>query len=57
MTRRMTTLMLENACCLAGSTQVVEHALREVPGVRHAYVNPATEAAYVGVCVMPFSQQ
>jgi copper chaperone CopZ len=47
MTRRTTTLMLENAYCLGGSAQTLEHALREVPGVRRAYVNPVTEAAYV----------
>ena len=47
MTRRTTTLMLENAYCLGGSAQTLEQALREVPGVRRAYVNPVTEAAYV----------
>ena len=47
MTRRTTTLMLENAYCLGGSAQSLEHALRKVAGVRRAYVNPVTEAAYV----------
>lgn len=47
MTRQTTTLMLENAYCLGGSARTLEHALREVPGVRRAHVNPATEAAYV----------
>ena len=47
MTRKTTTVMLENAECAGGSTYTVEKALREVPGVLRAYVNPATEAAYV----------
>ena len=47
MPRKITTLMLENAACVGGVAQTIEKALREVPGVLHAYVNPATEAAYV----------
>ena len=47
MTRRTTTVMLEDARCVADSTQTVEKVLRDVPGVLRAYANPATEAAYV----------
>ena len=47
MTRKTTTVMLQNAECAAGSAHTVEKALREVPGVLSAYVNPVTEAAYV----------
>ena len=47
MTRKTTTVMLENAECAGGSAHTVEKALRDVPGVLRAYVNPATEAAYV----------
>lgn len=47
MTRKTTTVMLENAECAASSAHTVERALRDVPGVLRAYVNPATEAAYV----------
>ena len=47
MTRKTTTVMLENAECAADSAHTVETALRDVPGVLRAYVNPATEAAYV----------
>jgi copper chaperone CopZ len=47
MTRKTTTVMLENAACGGGSARTVEKALLELPGVSRAYVNPATEAAYV----------
>ena len=47
MTRKTTTVMLENAECAGGSAHTVEKVLREVPGVLRAYVNPATEAAYI----------
>lgn len=47
MTRKTTTVMLANAECAGGSARTVERVLREVPGVLRAYVNPATEAAYV----------
>ena len=47
MTRKTTTVMLENAECAGGSAHTVEKALQRVPGVLRAYVNPATEAAYV----------
>ena len=47
MTRKTTTVMLENAECAGGFALTVEAALRAVPGVLRAYVNPATEAAYV----------
>ena len=47
MTRKTTTVMLENAACGGGSARTVEKALLRVPGVSRAYVNPVTEAAYV----------
>ena len=47
MTRKTTTVMLENAQCLGSAAHTVEKALNEIPGVLSAYVNPATEAAYV----------
>jgi copper chaperone CopZ len=47
MMRKTTAVMLENAECAGGSAHIVEKVLREVPGVLFAYVNPATEAAYV----------
>lgn len=47
MTRKTTTVMLEDAGCVGGSAHVIEKALTDVPGVVRAYVNPATEAAYV----------
>ena len=47
MTRKTTTVMLDDATCGAGSAHTVEKALRDVPGVLRAYVNPATEVAYV----------
>jgi copper chaperone CopZ len=47
MPRKITTLMLKDAACLSGVARTIEKALREVPGVSHAYVNPSTEAAYV----------
>ena len=47
MTRKTTTVMLDSAGCGDSSAHVIEKALREVPGVLRAYVNPATEAAYV----------
>ena len=47
MTRKTTTVMLENAECAGGSAHTVEKAIREVPGVLRAYVNPATEVAYI----------
>lgn len=47
MTRKTTTVMLENAERAAGSPYAIEKALLNVPGVWRAYVNPVTEAAYV----------
>jgi len=47
MTRKTTTVMLENAECAGGSARTVEKVIREVPGVLRAHVNPGTEAAYV----------
>ena len=47
MTRKTTTVMLESAGFAAGAARTIETALLSVPGVSRAYVNPATEAAYV----------
>jgi len=47
MTRKATTVMLETTRCIGGSVHSIEKVLHEVPGVMRAYVNPATEAAYV----------
>lgn len=48
MRRKTATVMLENVSAAGrGGTQTIEQALREVPGVFRASVNPATEAAYV----------
>ena len=47
MTRQTTTVMLDDVGCGGGSAHTIERALQDVPGVLHAYVNPATEAAYV----------
>ena len=40
-------MLLSDLECAGSSARTVEAALREVPGVSRAYVNPATEAAYV----------
>ena len=47
MTRKTTTVMLENSECAGSAAHSVEKALGDVPGVLRAYVNPVTEAAYV----------
>lgn len=47
MKTKHSTVLLEDAGCVAGSIQTIEHALRQVPGVVRVYVNPVTEAAYV----------
>lgn len=47
MTRKTTTLMLDSTGCAGGSAHTVEKVLQEVTGVLRAYVNPATETAYV----------
>lgn len=41
------TIPIFNLGCAGGGALTVEQALRRVPGVAHAYVNPATEMAYV----------
>ena len=46
MTRRSATVLLEDSAC-GGSAHAIEEALRKVPGVSRAYVNPATEVAFV----------
>lgn len=47
MTRKTTTVMLEDAGCTAGSAQTIERTLRDVTGVLRAYANPVTEVAYI----------
>jgi cation transport ATPase len=42
-----TVLPIYNLSCAGGGALTVERALLQTPGVRHAYVNPATEMAYV----------
>lgn len=41
------TLPVYNLSCAGGGAVTVERALLRTPGVRHVYVNPATEMAYV----------
>jgi cation transport ATPase len=41
------TIPVYNLGCAGGGALTIEQALRRVPGVAHAYVNPATEMAYV----------
>lgn len=41
------TIPIYNLGCAGGGALTVEQALRRLPGVAHAYVNPATEMAYV----------
>lgn len=47
MTRKTTTVMLDRAECSGEAGHRIENVLRNVPGVLRAYVNPATEAAYI----------
>ena len=47
MTRKSATVLLADMRCAGGTAHTVETALRRVRGVSRAYVNPATEAAYV----------
>lgn len=47
MTRKSATVLLEDTGRGGGSAHTVEQALRKVPGVSRAFVNPATEVAYV----------
>jgi cation transport ATPase len=47
MTRKTTTITLENAGCTGGTAHTVEKVLGAVPGVMRTYCNPATETAYV----------
>lgn len=41
------TLPVYNLGCGGGGALGLERTLRRIPGVRHVYVNPATEMAYV----------
>ena len=41
------TLPVYNLGCGSGATAQIERALTRTPGVKHVYVNPATEMAYV----------
>lgn len=45
-TRRLT-IALYGLGCGGGGALAAERALARVPGVVHAYVNPATEMAYI----------
>lgn len=47
MTRKSATLLLSDLECAGSTARTAETALLRVPGVARAYVNPATEAAYV----------
>ena len=47
MARAHVTLEIFGFGCGGGGSLTVERALAHVPGVVHAYVNPATETAYV----------
>ena len=47
MTRKTTTVILENTGSTRGYARTVESVLRGLPGVLRADVNSATEAAYV----------
>ena len=47
MTRKSATVLLADMKCAGGTAHTVEAALLHVHGVSRAYVNPATEAAYV----------
>jgi cation transport ATPase len=46
MVTKRTTVLLDRPEC-ASSSLDVEEALRGIPGVLRAYVNPMTEAAYI----------
>ncbi len=41
------TVPIEELSCGGGGSLLVERALTRVPGVVYAYVNPATEMAYI----------
>lgn len=47
MKRKSATVLLEDTGRGGGSAHTIEQALRKVPGVSRASVNPATEVAYV----------
>lgn len=47
MRRKSATVLLADMECAGGTAHTAEMALQAVPGVMRAYVNPATEAAYV----------
>jgi cation transport ATPase len=42
-----TTLPVYNLSCGGGGAHTIDRALRRIAGVKHVYVNPATEMAYV----------
>lgn len=46
-TRRRVTIPIGGLGCLGSGALIVERALAQAPGVIRAYVNPATEMAYV----------
>ncbi len=41
------TLPIDDLSCGGGGVLIVERALTRTPGVVYAYVNPATEMAYI----------
>ena len=47
MSSRKVALSIIDLACGGGGTLVVEHMIKELPGVIEVYVNPATETAYV----------
>lgn len=47
MDRMIAVLPIITIGCICSSSLIIEHALAKVPGVVYAYVNAATEMAYV----------
>jgi cation transport ATPase len=47
MARRHIVLPIDELGCWGSGALIIERALAQVPGVRHVYVNAATEMAYV----------
>lgn len=61
MNRQHITMSIEGFGCLGSGALIVERALLHVPGVIRAYVNAATEMAYVEFdaqrCTVPALQE
>ena len=47
MKKQHVTLPIDDLSCGGGGALIVERALAHTPGVTQAYVNPATEMAYI----------